>query len=97
MNIQKLMQEAKKMQDNMEKKIKEFNENNFEFNYKNTIAIKIKGSLEIISIDINKDLIDPDDKTMLEEMIVEALNSAIIDVSKNKNEITKASLPNMPF
>lgn len=97
MNIQKLMQEAKKMQGNIEKKINEFNNNDFEFVYKNSIIIKIKGSLEIISIEINKDLIDPDDKRMLEEMTVEALNIAITDVGKKKNEITKASLPNMPF
>lgn len=97
MNIQKLMQEAKKMQDNIEKKMKEFNESDFEFNYKSSIITKIKGSFEVISIDINKDLIDPDDKTMLEEMIAEAINIAIIDISKKKNEITKLSLPNMPF
>lgn len=97
MNIQKLMQEAKKMQDNIEKKMKEFNESDFEFNYKSSIITKIKGSFEVVSIDINKDLIDPDDKTMLEEMIAEAINIAIIDISKKKNEITKLSLPNMPF
>lgn len=96
MNIQKLMQEAKKMQDNIEKKMKEFNESDFEFNYKSSIITKIKGSFEVVSIDINKDLIDPDDKTMLEEMIAEAINIAIIDISKKKNEITKLS-PNMPF
>lgn len=90
------MQEAKKMQDNIEKKMKEFNESDFEFNYKSSIITKIKGSFEVVSIDINKDLIDPDDKTMLEEMIAEAINIAIIDISKKKNEITKLS-PNMPF
>ncbi|MEG1150818.1 MAG: YbaB/EbfC family nucleoid-associated protein [Malacoplasma sp.] len=97
MNIQKMMQEAKKMQNDLEKKIKEFNDNDFEFNYKNTILIKIKGSLEIISIDINKTLIDPDDKKMLEEMIVESINSAISDVTEKKNKVTKIAMPNLPF
>ncbi|MEG0123922.1 MAG: YbaB/EbfC family nucleoid-associated protein [Malacoplasma sp.] len=97
MNIQKMMQEAKKMQNDLEKKIKEFNDNDFEFNYKNTILIKIKGSLEIVSIDINKTLIDPDDKKMLEEMIVESINSAISDVTEKKNKVTKIAMPNLPF
>ncbi|MEF9984910.1 MAG: YbaB/EbfC family nucleoid-associated protein [Malacoplasma sp.] len=97
MNIQKMMQEAKKMQNDLEKKIKEFNDNDFEFNYKNTILIKIKGSLEIVSIDINKTLIDPDDKKMLEEMIVESINSAISDVTEKKDKVTKIAMPNLPF
>lgn len=97
MNMQKLMAQAKKMQADLEKKTNEFNQKEFEFNYKNSITVKIKGTLEIIGIDINKTLIDPDDKTMLEEMVAEAINEAISDVSQQKDKITQINLPKMPF
>lgn len=96
MNIQKLMQEAKKMQDNMNKKIQEFENQVFEYNYKNTITLKVKGSFQIVSINIDKTLVDPDDKTILEEMVAEAVNEAISDLVNKKDNITKSIIPNMP-
>ena len=93
MNMQKMLQQAKAMQNKLEKKIKEFEAEEFEFVYQKSITIQIKGSLEIIKMDINKDLIDPEDKTMLEEMISEAVNEAISAVSEEEEKITKGSMP----
>ncbi|MDE5545085.1 MAG: YbaB/EbfC family nucleoid-associated protein [Malacoplasma sp.] len=93
MNMQKMLQQAKAMQNKLEKKIKEFEAEEFEFVYQKSITIQIKGNLEIIKMDINKELIDPDDKTMLEEMIAEALNEAISAVTEEKEKITKGSMP----
>lgn len=97
MNIQKMMAEAKKLQANMEKKLKEFDEKEFQFNYKKYINVKLKGSLQIISIDIDKQLVDPEDKNILEEMVCEAINEAIENVSKEKDKITNISIPGLPF
>lgn len=97
MNLQKLMAEAKKMQANIDKKISEFDQKEFDFSYKKYINVKIKGSLEIVKIDIDKELIDPEDKTMLEEMVAEAVNEAISNVSKEKDKITQSVMPKMPF
>lgn len=97
MNLQKLMAEAKKMQANIDKKISEFDQKEFDFSYKNYVNVKIKGSLEIVKIDIDKELIDPEDKTMLEEMVAEAVNEAISNVSKEKDKITQSVMPKMPF
>lgn len=96
MNIQKLMKQAKEMQSKLEKKIKEFDNEEFEFVYQKSITIKIKGSLEILKIDINKELIDPEDKTMLEEMIAEAMNEAIEAITEEKNKIANTGM-NLPF
>ncbi|MDE5949911.1 MAG: YbaB/EbfC family nucleoid-associated protein [Malacoplasma sp.] len=93
MNMQKMLQQAKAMQNKLEKKIKEFEAEEFEFVYQKSITIQIKGNLEIIKMDINKELIDPEDKTMLEEMIAEALNEAISAVTEEKEKITKGSMP----
>lgn len=95
MNMQKLMKQAKEMQNKLEKQIKEFDNEEFEFVYQKSITIKIKGSLEILNIEINKELIDPEDKTMLEEMMAEALNEAIEAVNDEKSKITKGM--NIPF
>lgn len=97
MNLGKLMAEAKKMQANIDKKISEFDQKEFDFSYKNYVNIKIKGSLQIVKIDIDKQLIDPDDKTMLEEMVAEAINEAVSDVAKQKEKITQSLMPKMPF
>lgn len=97
MNLGKLMAEAKKMQANIDKKISEFDQKEFDFSYKNYVNIKIKGSLQIVKIDIDKQLIDPDDKTMLEEMVAEAINEAVLDVAKQKEKITQSLMPKMPF
>lgn len=96
-NVQKMLQEAKSMQQKLNKKIAEFDKEEFEYVYKKTISIKLKGNLEILKIDIDKNLIDPDDKTMLEEMVAEAINEAIISISEEKEKITKAMMPSMPF
>ncbi|MDE5552947.1 MAG: YbaB/EbfC family nucleoid-associated protein [Malacoplasma sp.] len=96
-NMQKMLQEAKNMQQKLNKKIAEFDKEEFEYVYKKTISIKIKGNLEILKIDIDKDLVDPEDKTMLEEMIAEAINEAIESISEEKDKITKSMMPSMPF
>lgn len=93
MNMQKMLQKAKAMQQKLEKELKEFESEEFEFVYQKSITIRIKGSLEIIKMDINKDLIDPEDKTMLEEMISEALNEAISAVNEEKEKITQGAMP----
>lgn len=92
MNLQKLMKQAKEAQ----KKLAEFDEEEFEFDYKKVIQIRIKGSLEILSINVDKELVDPDDKTMLEEMIAEAINEAIASVNEERNKATPFGM-NMPF
>ena len=51
------------------------------------IKIDIYGSKVIEKIDINKDLIDPEDKDMLEDMLKIAINDAI---SKIEEEMEKA-------
>ena len=63
------------------------------------IKIKIKGSRQIESIEIDKDAIDPEEKEMLEDMIKVAINEAISVVDQAFDQLN-ASLTNgmrMPF
>ena len=77
------MQQAKKMQQQMTKKQKEIESKEFEFS-SNGGAIKIKmlGSKELVSLEIDEDLIDKDEKDMLQDMLMIAINDAIKKVSE---------------
>ncbi|MBQ2349493.1 MAG: YbaB/EbfC family nucleoid-associated protein [Mycoplasma sp.] len=84
MNFNNLMQQAKMMQ----KKLDEFNKKEFEYDYSNgSVIVKLTGDLKIISLTINKTLIDPEDPITLQEMVAEAINSAIALVNEQKEEI----------
>ena len=84
MNFNNLMQQAKIMQ----KKLDEFSKKEFEYDYSNgSVIVKLTGDLKIISLTINKTLIDPEDPITLQEMVAEAINSAIALVNEQKEEI----------
>ena len=84
MNFNNLMQQAK----NMQKKLDEFNKREFEYDYSNgSVIVKLTGDLRIISLTINKTLIDPEDPITLQEMVTEAINSAMALVNEQKEEV----------
>ena len=100
MNINALMQQAQRMQRDLEKAQKELNATLFEFDSAGgAIHISIYGNRKIEKIDIDKDAIDPEDKEMLEDMIKIAVNDAIEAIDK-ENEKIQSKLANgmkMPF
>jgi len=89
MNIQKLMAEAQKIQKSMQKKLGEYDLQEFDFDYKGLVQIKIKGDLEITNVVINKDVVDPDDIDTLQDVVQTAINQAIREVTSGKNELSK--------
>ena len=94
MNFQNLMQQAQKMQREMNKKIADFEAKEFEYNYQNSsVIVKLTGKLEINNIIINDVLVDPEDKTTLQDMVTEAINAAIKAVSQQKDTITQSAMP----
>ncbi len=100
MNMQALMQQAQKMQKEMQKKQAELEAQTFDVTSAGgAIKIKIKGSRQIESIEIDKDAIDPEEKEMLEDMIKVAINEAISVVDQAFDQLN-ASLTNgmrIPF
>ena len=97
MNINALMQQAQKMQRQMEKKQQELASKEFEFT-SNGGAIKIKmlGSKTLTSLEIEKDLIDPDDKEMLEDMLMVAINDAISKIEEEASAIMGSVAGGLP-
>ena len=97
MNINALMQQAQKMQRQMEKKQQELASKEFEFT-SNGGAIKIKmlGSKTLTSLEIEKDLIDPDDQEMLEDMLMVAINDAISKIEEEASAIMGSVAGGLP-
>lgn len=89
MNINKLMKEAKKMQADMEKSQEELTAKEFEASAGGgAIEVKVTGAKEIKEIKIQKDVVDPDDIEMLEDLILTCVNEAL----KKVDEAQSASL-----
>lgn len=84
MNINALMQQAQKMQQQMTKKQKELESKEYEFS-SNGGAIKIKmlGSKVMTSLDIDKDLLNADEKEMLQDMLIVAINEAVAKIDED--------------
>ena len=92
MNIAKLMKEAKKMQEDMEKSQEELESQEFEATAGGgAITVKVSGGKEIKEINIKKDVVDPDDVEMLQDLIITCVNEALRKV----DQAQKASMPNM--
>jgi DNA-binding YbaB/EbfC family protein len=94
MNINQLMQQAQKMQRDVQKKLDEFDQKEFEIDYKNgSVIIQITGAGKITSLNINKALVDPEDKITMEEMIAEAINEAYDSVKSDRDALQQSSMP----
>jgi DNA-binding YbaB/EbfC family protein len=95
-----LMRQAQKMQEDMQTKQAELEEREYEITAGGgVINVKINGKKEILSISIEPEIIDPDDKETLEDILVAAVNEAIKRVEDtNSEEMAKitGSIPGMP-
>lgn len=85
MNMQSLMMQAKKMQRDIEKSQKEL-ENREYVGKSQLVSATMGGNNKLLSIKIEMDDISLDDKEMLEDMILIAVNDAISKMEKDKEE-----------
>ena len=97
MNINQLVKEAKKMQADMEKSQAELAEKEFEATAGGgAVSVKVSGAKEIKEIKIQKDVVDPDDVEMLEDLILGCVNEALRKVdSATSAEFGKYNIPGM--
>ena len=97
MNINSLMKEAKKMQADLEKNQQELAEKEFEASAGGgAINVKVTGEKVIKEIKINKDVVDPDDVEMLEDLILTCVNEALRKVDSAQNqEFGKFNIPGL--
>ena len=97
MNINQVMKEAKKMQADLEKSQEELQSKDFEATAGGgAISVKVNGSKEIKEIKISKDVVDPDDVEMLQDLIITCVNEALRKVdSAQAASMNKFNVPGM--
>ena len=95
-----LMRQAQKMQEDMANKQAELEEREYDISAGGGVVnVKINGKKEILSIALEPEIIDPDDKETLEDILVAAVNEAIKRVEDtNSEEMSKITggLSGMP-
>jgi len=99
-NMQNMMKQVQKMQQKMEQIQAELE--NITLNVEvggGAIKVTANGRQQILKIDIEKEVINPDDKEMLEDLIVAGVNKALEDSSKffseEMSKATSGMLPNI--
>ena len=97
MNINSLMKEAKKMQADIEKSQTELQAKEFDATAGGgAVSVKVTGSKEIKEITIKKDVVDPDDVEMLQDLILTCVNEALRKVdSAQAASMGKYNIPGM--
>lgn len=86
MNIQQIMKQAQKMQKKMEEMQAEVAKEVVEASAGGgMITVKVNGNQEVVEINIEKSVVDPEDVEMLQDLIVAAVNEGI----KKSQEMVK--------
>ena len=87
-NYGEMMKQAKMMQKQMEKVQDELKDMKFEASAGGgAVKVMVNGDQDVLEVKINKDVVDPEDIEMLEDMVLVAVNDAIKqskDEAKNK-------------
>lgn len=87
MNIQQMMKQAQQMQRKLQENQEALKSMEFEgTSGGNMINIKMMGTGLVKSININKSVIDPDDKETLEDLLTVAFNNAKEKLDKKADE-----------
>ena len=77
-NMQSMIRQAQKMQEDMAAKQEELDAREYEVNAGGgVVTVKINGKKEILSIDLDPEIVDPDDVETLTDLLVAGVNEAI--------------------
>lgn len=103
MNMQEMMKQARKMQEQLAQAQESMKDVTIDASAGGgMVKATVNGDLELVSIQIDPDALDPEDVDLLQDMIVAAVNEAIRGVSevagKQMSSITGGlNIPGMPF
>ena len=89
MNMQQMMIQAQKMQRELQKAQAELAQKEFSVTKAGLVTVKVLGSKEVVSINIDEDGFDKDNKEMVEEMIASALNELFEQIDAESEAINE--------
>ena len=86
-NMQSMLKQAQKMQEDMAAKHEELEQQEYDVAAGGgVVKVKINGKKEILSVEIDPEVIDPDDPETLQDLIVAAVNEGIKKVEAISQE-----------
>lgn len=86
-NLQQLAQKAQKMQSEMENATKELELKEYSATSGGSaVSVVVSGKMEVKSIDIKPEVLDPDDVEMLSDLIIAATNEALRKAAEDKRQ-----------
>lgn len=86
-NIQQLARQAQKMQDDMAAATEELNAKEYQASAGgNAVKVTVTGQLEVKAIEIEPEVVDPEDVEMLSDLVMAAVNEALRAANKDKEE-----------
>ena len=97
MNINQLMKEAKKMQADIEKTQEEISMKEFEATAGGgAVTVKVTGAKVIKEIKLQKEIVDPEDIEMLQDLILTCVNEALrkVDIEQSA-QMGRFNIPGM--
>ena len=99
-NISAMLRQAQKLQEDMAALQAELDEREYAVTAGGgAVTVKINGKREILSIDIQPEIVDPDDIETLSDILTAAINEAIKRVDEtNSSEMSKITgkMPGLP-
>ncbi len=86
-NMQSMIKQAQKMQEDMTALQEELDTREYEVKAGGgVVTVKINGKLEVLSIEVAPEVVDPDDIETMTDIIVAAVNEAIKKVNETNSE-----------
>ena len=80
-NMNNLLKQAQKMQENMQKMQEELEAKELEASVGGgAVTVKVNGKKEVLDITIKPEVVDPDDIEMLQDLVLSAINQALKSV-----------------
>ena len=85
MNIQAMMKQAQKLQKDMMEEKNKIDSEIFE-GKSSIVTVKVKGTKEVLEINIDSESIESDEMEMVQDMIIVAINDAMKQIDKETDK-----------
>ena len=89
MNMQQMMAQAQKMQRELKKAMAALAEKEFVVTKGGAVTVTVMGSKEVKAVEIDKESFDEENREMIQEMIVLAINEAIAQIEEEAEAINE--------